>query len=400
MRQIVNFPAPRAVMRGPAASSPQADTEKFIHELGDAFASYKSTLNGRLEDLENSFNAQAGAIAAARVGGSISGDAPLAGKLPAAAREQMMAQLMGLPNAARQMEVGSDPDGGYTVPVEVDGTILPLLRSISPLRRWATIATLSPGKGAWAKIVTQIGAQSAWVGELDDRDETDTPVLGKVEITPEELMAMPVLTNYILEDSAFDLESFLSNDVTSEFALQEGIAFSSGDGKKKPLGFLAKPTEATADDARAFGTYQHMVSSTSGTVVGDDLMDMVTLLRSPFRIGSGVGWLMNSTTKNVIRKLKDANDQYLWRQGLEAGAPDTLLGYPIGIDESMPDIAADTTPIAFGNWQRGYAIVDRPGLKLIRDNVTKKGWTKLYFYRRIGGAPLDTNAVKMLKIKA
>lgn len=394
MRQLLSSPAPRAVI-GPARS--ETDPAKLIPQLNAAFIEFKERHNQRLDALEKSFNAQAGALAAARLTGSH--DASTRTNLSADVRREVMAQMLGLPSAARQMETGSGPDGGFTIPIQVDQTILPYLRTLSPLRQWATVATLQQGSGSWQKIITVIGGKSAWAGELDERGETDTPVLGVVEITPEELMAQPSLTNYVLEDSAFDLEAFLMDDLASEMALQEGIAFVSGNGIKKPRGFLTLPTATTADASRPFGTLQHVQTATTGTIADTDLLNLLTPLRAVYRGGEGVGWIMNSTTEGYIRGLKDGQGRFIWQQGLENGKPNMLLGYPVGIDEAMPDIAANAFPIAFGNWRRGYAIVDKVGLKLIRDNVTRKGWTKLYFYRRVSGHPLDTNAIKLLKIK-
>lgn len=387
--------APRAVCSVPMAHG--NDPSALVQQINAAFADFRSDQNARMSRLEAGFDQQAGALAAARLGGG-SQEQPQRVGLSSEVRRVILAQMRGLPFAARDMETGSSPDGGFTVPEQMDNNILPFLRTLSPLRQWATTATIDRG-GKWEKIITVIGGKSAWAGELDERGETDTPVLGKIEIQPEELMAQPALTNHVLEDSQFDLEAFLMDDLATEMSLQEGIAFVSGDGVKKPRGFLTLPTATTADATRPFGTLQHVLSGTTGTIVTDDLLNLLTPLRAVYRAGQGVGWIMNSTTEGRLRAMKDGQGQYIWRQGLEMGAPSMLLGYPVGIDEAMPDVAANSLPVAFGNWRRGYAIVDKIGTKLIRDNVTRKGWTKLYFYRRVGGHPLDTNAIKLLKIK-
>ncbi|MBX9859346.1 MAG: phage major capsid protein [Sphingomonas sp.] len=394
--------APRAVMMAPRANSISA--AELARQLNDGFEDFKARHNDRLSTLENAFSAQASTLAALRMGGGADLENSMQNRerglgLSADVRREVLAQMLGRPSAARQMESGSNPDGGYTISPELDKSILPLLRTLPPLRRWATVATISSGHSSWQKIITLVGGKSAWVGELDERAETDTPALGRVEIVPEELMAMPSLTNQVLEDSAFDLEQFLMDDLVSEMNLQEGNAFVSGNGVKKPRGYLTLPTATTGDASRAFGTLQHVLSGNSGAIVDTDLLNLLTPLRAVYRAGPGVGWIMNSTTEGYVRSLKDGQGRFIWQQGLEMGAPNMLLGYPVGIDESMPDVAANAFPIAFGNWRRGYAIVDRIGMKLIRDNVTRKGWTKLYFYRRVGGAPLDTNAIKLLKIK-
>jgi len=135
----------------------------------------------------------------------------------------------------------------------------------------------------------------------------------------------------------------------------------------------------------------------ASTNPADALHDTLTALRPAYRKGDGVAWIMNSATANVIRKMKDGQGNYLWTQSIVMGQPDRLLGYPVTLDEGMPDIAANSYSVAFGNWRRGYAIVDKPGLRLIVDRVTKKGWTKMYFSKRVGGGVVDSNAIKLLK---
>lgn len=129
----------------------------------------------------------------------------------------------------------------------------------------------------------------------------------------------------------------------------------------------------------------------------DKLYDLLAALRPSYRTGDGVAWMMNSTTANIVRKFKDGQGNYLWTNSITAGQPDRLLGYPVAINEAMPDIASGSYSVAFGNWSRGYAIVDKPGLRLIVDRVTVKGWTKMYFSRRVGGGVVDSNAIKLLK---
>jgi HK97 family phage major capsid protein len=310
--------------------------------------------------------------------------------------------MQGLPSAG--MTSQSDPDGGYTVAPAIDGVIDAVLLDISPMRSLAREVEIPEGKGHWEKILGRSGAQSAWAGEEDDRDDTDSPTLGKVEIPAHEVYAVPMLTNHVIEDSSFDLNSFLEEDVSGEFALTEGQAFIDGNGLKKPRGFLTYTATTEADDARDFGKLQYLPTGVDGNFPASDPSDilfyLVTKLRPVYRKGDGVGWLMNSTTANVVRKFKDANDRYLWSDSIVAGQPDRLCGYPVAIDEGMPDIGSGTVPIAFGNWKRGYAIVDKPQLRLIVDRLTKKGWTKLYFSRRVGGGVVDSNAIKLLKFSA
>ncbi len=380
---------PRAIVGALRANS---DPATILASLNTAFAEFKTRHDGRLTDIEATINDLCEHNASSVLS---PGFGP--GLMTEEIQTQFRAAMRG--DVSASMEIGSGPDGGYAVPSQVDGQIMSLLRRTSPLRRLAFGTALGTGSGSWKKIVHATGGGTRWAHELEERQETGTPRLGTVEITPEELYAIPELTNHVLDDSSFNLEAFLQDDVAAEMALGENDAFILGDGIKKPLGLLHKPTSNEADTARAFGTYQHIVTGAAGAFanVQDNLIDLIFSLPAAYRSGGGVAWLMNSLTASTIMKFKDADGRMLWRESMASGEPARLLGYPVEVDEAMPDIGADTTPIGFGNWRRGYAIVDRPGMKLIRDNVTKKGWTKLYFSKRVGGAPMDTNAIKFLK---
>lgn len=375
--------------------------------LTENFITWRDRQDERIGQIEAAVNGQMESSAALRLSGG-AGVHPGAGlrgagvtlpNISAETRTDFMNALRGLPNAS--MSTQSGPDGGFTVRPEIDGTIDALMRNASVMRGLARTVVIVSGN-EWQKIVGRTGAQSGWVGEEETRSDTAGPVFGQVTIPPWELYAMPELTNHLLEDSGFDLQGFLNEDVSGEFALKEGAAFVSGDGVKKPKGFLACPTAATADATRAFGTLQYVASGVSGgfstTAPGDNLHDLLTALRPVYRAGDGVAWIMNSATANIVRKFKDSEGNYLWSASIAVGQPDRLLGYPVAIDEAMPDVAANAFPIAFGNWRRGYTIVDKPGLRLIVDTVSRKGWTKLYFSRRTGGGVVDSNAIKLLKL--
>lgn len=405
--EIPNRSYPRAVAMPPRC---ETDPVKLISDIKAGFEEFKAKHDKRYSDIEAAIGQSNESIMAARLGvgyapaaGRYPGQrtpAPITGDLAAGFHDQMR----GLPNAT--MTTQSDPDGGYAVPNEVDGVIDTVVRDLTPLRNLARVVTMSPGRGSWEKIVGQTGSQTAWAGEEDSRDDTNTPTLRKVTIDPHEVYAIPELTNHILEDSAFDLNGFLAEDVGGEFSLVESTAFVSGDGVKKPRGFLSYEKVTTSDATRPFGKMQYVPSGEAAGFVApttsvspvDALINLISAVRAPYRKGAGVAWLMNSVTANLVRKFKDADGRFLWADSIIAGQPDRLLGYPVEIEENMPNVEANAYPIAFGNWLRGYAIVDKPGMKLIVDRVTKKGWTKLYFAKRVGGGLVDSNAIKLLKI--
>lgn len=398
-----NFRGFRSV-RAEGSQSPAA----LVEQIHTAFTAFRTRNDSRLDAIEQAVNSMAeGGAAALALGGGIHPAAgiraggqrfaPISGNVA----DSFHAQLLGAPNAG--MRTGSDPDGGFTVDRQVDNVLDTVLRDLSPLRSLARVVSLTTGN-SWEKILGKSGAQSYWAGEEDTRNETGSPTLGKIEIAPGEVYAIPSLTNHVLEDSMFDLNGFLAEDVAGEFALAEGAAFISGNGINKPRGFLTYAAVTAADTGRDFGKLQYLPTGTSGAFAAsnpaDILCDLVTSLRASYRAGDGVAWLMNSATANVVRKFKDGQGNYLWTPSIIAGQPDRLLGYPVAIDEGMPDIAANSVSIVFGNWRRGYAIVDKPGLRLIVDKVTRKGWTLLYFSRRVGGGLVDSNALKLLKFSA
>ena len=159
------------------------------------------------------------------------------------------------------------------------------------------------------------------------------------------------------------------SEIATEFAKAEGSAFVNGDGVDKPKGFLTYTTAATSDATRAFGSLQYVASGAAGglpaTNPENKLLDLVHSLRAPYR--QGAVWVMNSSTLATIRKFKTADGAFIWTPGLVTGQPDTLLGYPVVESEDMPDIAANATPIAFGNFQAGYLIAERSETNILRD---------------------------------
>lgn len=300
----------------------------------------------------------------------------------------------------RGMTIGSDPDGGYTVPVDLDRTIQDQLATISPLRRIAQVATST--SGTYERLIGRRGTTSGWASETTTRTETETPEFAKIQPPGGEVFVNVPVTAWLLEDSLFDLEQYLADHVLTEFAQREGSAFVVGDGLSKPKGFLTQATSTADDDARPFGTLRYTPTGAAADFPTSDpadcLIDLVYSLAPPYR--QGAVWLMNSTTAAVVRKFKDEQGRYLWTDGLAAGAPNTLLGYPVTLVEDMPNIGANEYPIAFGNFRRGYLIVDKATMRALRDPYTQKGWVKFYWARRVHGQVTDSNAIRLLKVAA
>ncbi len=300
---------------------------------------------------------------------------------------------------AKAMSGTSDAAGGYAVPQEIDAQIDATLKSVSPIRSIANVVRV--GSSGYRKLVASGGFESGWAAETQARDETDTPVFNEVAPPFGDLYANPAASQAMLDDAAFDVEQWLADEIAREFATAEGAAFVAGNGVNKPKGFLASPVAATTDGARAFGTLQYLVSGAAGAFAADPhekLIDLVQALRPPYR--QGASWVMNSATLARIRKFKTSDGALLWQPGLAAGQPATLLGYPVVEAEDMPDIAANSLSIAFGNFKAGYLIAERGETQILRDPYSNKPFVHFYATKRVGGMVSNSEAIKLMKFAA
>lgn len=305
---------------------------------------------------------------------------------------------------AKAVSVGTPADGGYAMPIEQDREILRLLRNESPMRQVCRVVTI--GTEDYRKLVHLGGTASGWVGEKASRPETGTPTLAEIKPVMGEIYANPAVTQKALDDLFFNVESELSADIVTEFAEQEGIAFLSGDGANKPKGLLSYPQAAIPDKTRPFGTLQFLSTgvaagfkASSNTVhPADDLVDLIYTLKKGHR--NGATFMMNGKTLSTIRKWKDKDGNYIWQPGMTTGQPSQILGYSVTENEDMPDVGAGAIPLMFGNYQRAYWIIDRIGIRSLRDPYTNKPYVHFYTTKRVGGMLVDSEAVKLLKCAA
>jgi HK97 family phage major capsid protein len=297
----------------------------------------------------------------------------------------------------KTMSVGSDPDGGYVVLPVFSAGMTKKLFDQSPMRRLCRVETITTGD-SFEEPIDNDDVGASWVGEAAARPATDTAQLGLLRVQVHETYALQTVTQRLIDDASVDIAAWVEGKVTDKFGRQEGEAFFTGDGVAKPMGFLSYPTSAAADATRAWGTLQYFTSGNATAITADELRTMVWGLRAPYR--AGAAWLMNSNTAGAIDKLKNGQGDYIWRDSSAAGVPPTLLGYPVEIDENMPDIAAGTFPIAFGNWKQGYLAVDKKGIRFLRDPYTSKPNVLVYAYRRVGGGVANSEAIKLMKIAA
>jgi HK97 family phage major capsid protein len=293
--------------------------------------------------------------------------------------------------------ITTDADGGYAVPEELDRDILSQLVDVSPMRSICNVRTI--GTSDYKKLVNVHGTASGWVDEDDARSATNSSQMAQVTPYMGELYAYPQATQQMLDDVFFNAEQFITDECALEFARAEGAAFVSGNGTKKPKGFLAYTTAATADSSRAFGTLEHVATGVSGGWAASDPSDILLTLIYKLKAGlrANATWVMNKGLLAAVRSFKDGNDNYIWKPGLEAGQPDRLLGYPIVEAEDMPVVAADSLSVAFGDFRRGYTIVDRIGTRILRDPYTNKPYVGFYVTKRVGGMVVDSQAIKLLK---
>ena len=293
----------------------------------------------------------------------------------------------------------SAAEGGYAVPREIDALIDATLKAASPIRGIANVVQV--GSAGYRKLVTSGGTPSGWAGEAEARPVTGTPVFNEIAPPMGDLYANPSASQAMLDDAQFDVEQWLAGEIAAEFAKAEGAAFINGSGVNRPRGFLLSPNATTADGVRAFGTLQYLASGAAGdfgAAGAERLIDLVHALRAPYR--QGAAFVMNAATLARIRKFKTSDGQFLWQPSLVAGQPATLLGYPVVEAEDMPDIAANSLSIAFGNFRHGYVVAERSETQILRDPYTNKPFVTFYATKRVGGAVTNSEAIKLLKFSA
>jgi HK97 family phage major capsid protein len=295
----------------------------------------------------------------------------------------------------KALSVGSNPDGGYVVPVETDREITSLMTAISPIRSIASVRQVSTA--IYKKPVAITGPTTGWVAETADRTATDAQTIAALSFPTAELYAMPAATAQFLDDAAVDVGQWIADEVNAAFAQQEGTAFVTGDGTNKPKGFLSETTVAEA--SWQWGKLGYVVSGVSGDLPSSDasdvLIDLVYALKAGYR--QNASFVMNRKTQGLLRKLKDDSGNYLWQPAATADGKATLMGFPLVEAEDMPNVGANSLSIAFGDFKRGYLIVDRQGVNVLRDPYSAKPYVLFYTTKRVGGGVQNYDAIKLLK---
>lgn len=295
----------------------------------------------------------------------------------------------------KSLNVATDSEGGYLAPDETERVITAALKDVSPIRAIASVREI--GANVFRKPVSEGGAAAGWVGETAARPQTQAPTLQAIDFPTMELYAMPAASQTLLDDAVVDIEAWLASEVETEFAAQEGAAFVSGDGIARPKGFLSYTK--VAEGTQTFGQIGYVASGADGAFpaanAADKLLDLVYAPKQAYRANGR--FVMNRSVVGAIRKLKDADGNYIWRPSLEAGAASTLLGYPVSEAEDMPAIAPGSFSVAFGDFARGYLILDRQGVRVLRDPYSAKPYVLFYTTKRVGGGVQNFDAIKLLK---
>lgn len=292
----------------------------------------------------------------------------------------------------KALSVGSNPNGGYLVPTARSARIIDKIYESSPLRQLATVEVI--GTEALEVPVDTDEAGAGWVGEEESRTETTTPAVGLQRIPVHELYAKPKVTQQFLEDASIAVENWLAMKVADKFARVEASAFINGTGVKKPRGILTY----TAGSSGARGTIKQVNSGAAAAITADVIVKMPTELKS--RYTANAQWLMKRSSVQAVMLLKDGQGQYMWRPGLQAGQPSVLMGYPVMMADDMPAIEAGALPVAFGDFRRGYTVVDRLGITTLRDPFSAKPFVEFYTRKRVGGDVVDFEAFALVKIAA
>lgn len=289
----------------------------------------------------------------------------------------------------------SDPDGGYLVPEEMSTTIDRVLGVVSVMRQIANVMPV--GAPVYKKIVNMGGAGYGWVGEEQARPETGTPTLKELAFTVMEMYANPATTQTMLDDGITDIAAWLADEVQITFAEQEGAAYIAGNGVNKPRGVLSYPTVANA--SYAWGSLGFTVTGGAAAFASsnpaDAMVDLYYSLKQGYR--SGASWLMSDAVMSTVRKFKDGQGNYLWAPPSAAGEVATILSKPVYNDDNMPALGANAFPVAFGDFRRGYMILDRTGIRVLRDPFTNKPYVHFYTTKRVGGGVSNFEAIKLLK---
>lgn len=389
------------------------DTDSMVVTLAAAFEDFKATNDKRIKEIEKRGSAdgllesQIERLNAVMDGQKAAIDRAALERARPLLDGQRVAEPDGYKDAfaayvkrgeEKALSVGVNADGGYLVPANAENEITRLLTAVSPIRAIAGVRQVSGS--VYKRAFSISGPATGWVGETAARPTTASQTLAEIAYPTMELYAMPAATTAFLEDAAVDVEQWIADEVNGAFAAQETTAFVSGNGANRPTGFLSAPV--VAEGSWSWGNLGYVATGAAGALptsnASDVLVDLAYTLKAGYR--QNASWVMNRKTQATLRKLKDADGNYLWQPALAADGKATFLGFAVVEAEDMPNIGANSFSVAFGDFKRGYMIVDRRGVNVLRDPYSSKPYVLFYTTKRVGGGVADYDAIKLLKFAA
>ncbi len=402
---------PRGIM-AVRAEAPNAEIKALVEGMQTAFAQFKAEHTKQLEEIKAGRSGADQEAALAKINATLDG---LQKEVEDAHTKIASAQMGSGGNGPADKEYsdafrahfkkgeiqaslnkGAADEGGYLAPVEWDRTITDKLVLVSPMR---ALANVQPVSGAGhTKLFNMGGTASGWVGETDARPQTNTGTFASLGFGWGEIYANPAATQQMLDDSATNLESWMAGEVDTEFSRQEGVGFWSGNGTNKPFGILTYVAGGANAAKHPFGAIKVVNSGAAAAISADGILDLIYDLPSAFT--GNARFTMNRKTQGVVRKLKDGDGNYLWQPSYVAGQPATLAGFALTEVPDMPDVAANATPILFGDFKRTYTVFDRTGVRVLRDPFTAKPYVLFYTTKRVGGGVHNPEPMRALKVAA
>lgn len=407
---------PRAIAGTVRADA--ADPATLIRSLNGAFEEFKTThareieeikagktdvltkdkldaINATLTELQTAVDDQARINAAAKLGdGAVIGDIKSDPEYTKAFKAHMRRGDNASAEVRAAMQKGTDTDGGYLAPIEWDRTIGEKLKKISPMRAESRVITISVA--GFKKYFSDRNVGSGWVGETASRPATTTPQIGVLDFVPGELYANPAISQQLLDDAAIDLEEWLGQEVDTEFSRQEGIGFLSGDGANKPYGILTYVTGAANAARHPYGAIKAVNTGDAAKLTGDGFVDLMYDLPSEF--AGNAKLYINRQSLGAARKLKDGQGNFLWQPSYALGQRQTLNGAPIVEMPDMPTAAAGNVAALYGDMEATYLVVDRIGIRVLRDPYSNKPFVHFYTTKRVGGGVHNPEPMRALKI--
>jgi HK97 family phage major capsid protein len=382
----------------PRAETPALEVKNAIAGFLGEFKAFQAEIKSRLKEQESQLAMlDRKALAASRppLSGAVDHDAPHKKAFAAYLRTGDDDGLRHLALEGKALNTQVAAEGGYLVDPQTAAEIVGVLRSSASIRAIANVVTVEAT--AFDVLIDHAEVGAGWASETAATAETAAPQVDRISIPLHELAAMPKASQRLLDDSAFDVESWLAQRIADKFARAEAQAFILGDGDEKPTGFLTYPK--VDNEAWTWGSLGYVPTGEAGDFSPSDpadaIVDLVYALGARYR--ANASFVMNSKTAGAVRKMKDADGRFLWSDSLAAGEPARLMGYPVLIAEDMPDIAEDAFAIAFGDFRAGYTVAERPDLRILRDPFSAKPYVLFYATKRVGGDVSDFAAIKLLK---